>query len=70
MSAEPDLIARFYLFVVAALLVLASGYTYLNYGLSTGFVILAVLAAAAFWGLVSASARIRRAITALFSSGM
>ena len=70
MPSEPDHIARLYLFVVTALLAAATGYIYVKYGVSLGVCILAILTAVGFWGLVSASSRIRRAIAQLYSSGL
>ena len=70
MSSEHDHIARLYLFVAAGSLAAATGYIYLRFGLSLGVGILAILTVTAFWGLVSASSRIRRAIAELFSSGL
>lgn len=70
MPSEDQHISRLYLFVVAGLLTAATGYVYLSYGLGLGAGILAALTALAYWGLVSASPRVRSFISNLFSSSV
>lgn len=70
MPPENEHISRLYLFVVAGLLAAATGYVYLRYGLGLGAGILAALTALAYWGLVSASPRVRSFISKLFSSSV
>lgn len=70
MPSENDHISRLYLFVVAGLLAAATGYVCLSYGLGLGAGILATLTALAYWGLVSASPRVRSFISKLFSSSV
>lgn len=67
MSQERDLIARLYLFVVAALLTLATAYVFFKFGPGWGSGILGGLTGLAFWGCVSTSARLRSLVSALFS---
>ncbi len=70
MPSENEHISRLYLFVVAGLLAAATGYVYLTYGLGLGTGILATLTSLAYWGLVSASPRVRSFISKLFSSSV
>ncbi len=70
MPSENEHISRLYLFVVAGLLAAATGYVYLRYGLGLGVGILAALTALAYWGLVSASPRVRSFVCKLFSSSV
>jgi hypothetical protein len=70
MPSENEHISRLYLFVVAGLLAAATGYVYLRYGLGLGVGILAALTALAYWGLVSASPRVRSFVSKLFSSSV
>ena len=70
MLTEQDQIARLYLFVVTALLAVATGYVYIEFGLCFGAGILGMLTAVAFWGVVSASSRVRNFVSGLFTSSL
>ena len=70
MALEQDVIARLYLFVVVALLAIATGYVYIEFGLGLGVYVLGALTVVAFSGLVSASQRIRKIVVAIFSSSL
>lgn len=67
MSQAQDLIARRYLFVVAALLALACAYVFFKFGAGWESGILGGLTALACWGCLSTPPRVRQLVSALFS---
>lgn len=66
-GSENDHIARLFLLGISGALAAATGYVVFNYGVGLAAVILATLTGLAYWGLVSASPRVRGLVAKLFS---